>query len=116
MRRARRCGADLVARILQVYAILLQRLERFVQRAHTVELERQVVDRVRMWCAFEKPDDYRVVRQPDGLIGPTHFVQIEVLDPKLRALLRVTDGKAEMPDRAKLVRYVRISVAIASTS
>src|SRR5580698_9652662 len=61
-----------------------------------------------MWCAFEEPNDYRVVRQPDGLTGPTHFVQIEVLDPELRALLRVSDGKAEMPNRAKLYFHVRI--------
>jgi hypothetical protein len=55
-----------------------------------------------MWCAFEEPDDNCVVRQRDGLIGPEHFLQIEVLGPKLRALLRVSDGKAKMPDRAKL--------------
>jgi hypothetical protein len=59
-----------------------------------------------MWCAFEEPDDYRVVRQPDGLTGPTHFVQIEVLDPELRALLRVSDGNAEMPNRAKLYFHI----------
>jgi hypothetical protein len=62
-----------------------------------------------MWCAFEEPDDNCVVRQRDGLIGPEHFMQIEVLGPKLRALLRVYDGKAEMPDRAKLYFHVYTS-------
>jgi hypothetical protein len=36
-------------------------------------------------------------------------MQIEVLGPKLRALLRVYDGKAEMPDRAKLYFHVYTS-------
>src|SRR6185312_1248633 len=79
------------------------------QRGHAVELKRQVVDRVRMWCAFEEPDDDRAVREPDGLTGPEHFLQIEVLRPKLRALLRVSDGKAEMPHRAKSHFHVRPS-------
>src|ERR1700676_4750044 len=109
MRRARRCGADLVPRIFQFYADFLQRLECFAQRTHTVEVKRQVVDRLRMWCAFEEPDDNRVVRQRDGLTGPEHFLQIEVRGPKPRALLRVSDGKAEMPDRAKLYFHVRTS-------
>src|SRR5665213_2294951 len=109
MRRVRPCGTDLVARIFQFYAVFLQRLERFAQRAHTVEVKRQVVDRVRMWCAFEEPDDHRVVRQCDGLIGPEHFLQLEVPGPKLRAFLRVSDCKAEMPDRAKLYFHVRTS-------
>ena len=47
--------------------------------------------------------------QRDGLIGPEHFMQIEVLGPKLRALLGVYDGKAEMPDRAKLYFHVHTS-------
>src|ERR1700683_2724595 len=62
-----------------------------------------------MWCTLEEPDDSCVVRQRDGLIGPEHFLQIEVLGPKLRALLRVSDGKAEMPDRAKFYFHVRTS-------
>src|SRR5580658_4406536 len=111
MRRARRCRADLVARIFEVYAVSLQRFERFAQRAHAVELKRDVVDRVRMWSAFEEPDDNRAVRQRDRLIGPEHFPQIEVLGPKLRALLWVSDGKAEMPDRAKFYFHVLTSQA-----
>src|SRR5450755_1127081 len=109
MRRARRCRADLVTRVFQFYAVFLQRLERFAQRAHTVEMKRHVVDRVRMWCAFEEPDDHGVVRQRDGLIGPEHFLQIEVLGPKLRVLLRVSDSKTEMPNRAKLYFHIRTS-------
>ena len=109
MRRARRCRADLVAGIFQFYAVFLQHVERFAQRAHALEVKRHVVDRVRMWCAFEKPDDHRVVRQRDGLIGPEHFLQIEVLGLKLRVLLRFSDGKTEMPNRAKLYFHIRTS-------
>ena len=110
--RARRCWTD--SPRSQVYAVFLQHLERFAQRAHIVEVKRQVVDRVRMWCAFEEPDDHRVVRQPDGIIGPAHFLQLEVLGPKLRALLWVFDGKAEMPDRAKLYFHVRTLLSVAT--
>src|SRR5450759_1230194 len=52
-RRARRYRADLVTRIFQCYAVFLQRLERFAQRAHTLEIKGYVVDRVRMGCALE---------------------------------------------------------------
>ena len=66
-------------------------------------------NRVQIWCAFEEPDDNRVVSQPDALIRPEHFLQIEVLGPKLHALPRVSDGEAEMPERAKLYFHVHTS-------
>src|SRR5450759_1969064 len=91
------------------YAVVLQRLKRFAQRAHTVEAKRHVIHRVRMWRAFEEPNDERFVCQREGLVRAEHYLQIEVLGPKVRALLRVTDGEAEMPDGGKLYFQVRSS-------
>ena len=68
---------------------------------------RHVVDRVRMWGAFKEADDYRAVRQTDNLIRPEHFLKIEILGPKLRARPQISDGKAEMPDYAKLYFHIR---------
>ena len=60
----------------------------------------------RVWCAFKEPDDQRVVIERDDLIRTEHFLQIEIRGPELGGLLRVFDGKAEMPDRAKLYFHV----------
>ena len=101
-------------RIFQFYAVFLQRLERFTQRAHTVEVKRQVVHRVRTWCAFEEPYDNCVVRQSDGRVRPEHFLQIEIIgavvgaNPFPQAV--TVDGNtwttsAEIPYKGKTIIY-----------
>ena len=102
MRRARRLGTDLVARILDVHAARPEIGEGLLEVGERVEVEREMAERLRRRRPAVEGDRHGVAFDRDALVVLEGLAHAESLDPPAGARLRISYRKAEVPDGTDL--------------
>src|SRR5437764_11550340 len=104
MRRARRFWPDLVTRIFQIHANLLQVRQCFFQSSHVWQMERHVTKCSRGRFSFVQGNGDIVISDGDTALKLEFLFQTKGALEPFRTLVRIAHRQAEVTDYSKFKR------------